>query len=362
MPDTIPEAGHLYFWSDSEPGCTRLARLLKQAGLRPRRLGNAVAAAFRADDLGPLWPLLQAALSEEELIATRALLKADDQPPGFADFVNVLSLKRLLAAVERRWIAGVLAADALASHFQPIVCAVDPRRVFAHEALLRATDLDGSTVSAGRLFAAAREAGLTAQLDRAARHCALRSARRVGLDTALFINFVPSAVADPRSSLEGTVRLALEAGFDPHRIVFEVVESEDYGDLPGLQGVLMEYRRAGFRIALDDLGAGYASLNRLTQLRPDIVKLDMALVRGIDADSYKAELAHRLVELAHSLGCEIVAEGVETAGEMAVVRALDVEYVQGFYIARPMPAPLPQPAVEPALEPAGRPPAVGAVA
>ena len=108
------------------------------------------------------------------------------------------------------------------------------------------------------------------------------------------------------------------------------------------------YRQAGFRVALDDLGAGYGSLNLLSQLRPDFVKLDMKLVRDVHLDPYKAGITSQLLEMARKLGIATVAEGIESAGELDWFRDHGVDFVQGFYIARPAsPPPRPRPPAPP---------------
>lgn len=106
-------------------------------------------------------------------------------------------------------------------------------------------------------------------------------------------------------------------------------------DVDHLLGILSFYRRAGFRVALDDLGAGYSSLNLLARLRPDFVKLDMELIRGIDVDPYKAVVVDKLLDLAREVGAISVVEGVETEGEWRWAEAHGADLVQGFLCARP---------------------------
>ncbi|HYD98622.1 MAG TPA: EAL domain-containing protein [Alphaproteobacteria bacterium] len=350
VPAPEPQEGTLYLWSDFPHTHGKLRRLMGEVGVEPRLVDNALTAPLGTAELRALLPLLRAELSGEEQLAIRALLKPGAEPPGFNDFASVMSLQRFLGRHENQWVAQVLSEGRLETHFQPIVLAHDPGTVYAHEALLRASDAEGQRIPPARLFAAARAADLTAALDLAARRSAIFGAATAGVESALFVNFTPSAIYDPRFCLRSTAAAARAAGIDPHRIVFEVVESDDYGDVAHLRGILAEYRRNGFRVALDDLGAGYASLSRLSELRPDIVKLDMALVRGIDGDSYKGALAAKLVDLARSLGIAIVAEGVETAGELRTLQTLGVDYVQGYHIARPAALPM-----------AGRPAAARAV-
>ena len=158
----------------------------------------------------------------------------------------------------------------------------------------------------------------------------------------LFLNFHSSSLHHPGYCLRTTVEAVAEAGLDPGRVVFEVVEDEEVRDPEQLLEVLDVYRRAGFRVALDDVGAGYNSLNLLARLRPDFVKLDMGLVRGVDHDPYKAQVAGKLLELTRELGVRTVAEGVETIAEWEWVRGAGADYAQGICSpARPAPPPAP---------------------
>ena len=133
----------------------------------------------------------------------------------------------------------------------------------------------------------------------------------------------------------GTVAAISEVGIPPANVVFEIIESDHTPDANHLKSLIAYYRQAGFRVALDDLGAGYSSLNLIHQLRPDIMKLDMELIRGIHQDSYKASITEKLLELAQKLGILTVAEGIETPEELRWVREHGVDFVQGYLIARP---------------------------
>lgn len=116
--------------------------------------------------------------------------------------------------------------------------------------------------------------------------------------------------------------------------------TESQGDTAHLTNILRFYREAGFRVALDDLGSGYASLNRLSELRPDYVKLDMQLIRGVDQDPFKATIADRLLSMARDLGVQTVMEGVETVNELRWAQDHRADFVQGYLLARPGNPPL----------------------
>lgn len=133
------------------------------------------------------------------------------------------------------------------------------------------------------------------------------------------------------------------SGIPAENIVFEVTETDEVRDTEHLYRTLEFYRNAGFRIALDDLGAGYSSLNLLARLRPDFVKLDLFLTRDVDADPYKAMVAKKVMDLARELGATVVAEGVETEEEWRWFRENGADLVQGYFFARPA-SPPPSPA------------------
>ncbi|MDZ7728973.1 MAG: EAL domain-containing protein [Dehalococcoidia bacterium] len=119
-----------------------------------------------------------------------------------------------------------------------------------------------------------------------------------------------------------------------------MVESDAVADADHLRRILDYYRERGYRVALDDLGAGFSSLALLEQVRPDFVKLDMHLIRRVDTNPYKAEIASGVLDLARSLGVPTIVEGIEDEGELNWVRAHGASYAQGYYLARPSELPL----------------------
>nr|MDT0667082.1 EAL domain-containing protein [Micromonospora sp. DSM 115978] len=127
----------------------------------------------------------------------------------------------------------------------------------------------------------------------------------------------------------------------PSRIVLEITEHDRIDDWPSMHAALAELRAAGVRIAVDDVGVGYAGLQQLHQLLPDFIKMDQYLVRGIDADPARRALATALVQFAEQTGSLVLAEGVETAAELGVLVGTGVHQAQGHYLAPPGPLPLP---------------------
>ncbi len=266
-----------------------------------------------------------------------SLIKADHWPTE-ADLAGKECLPELIGRLERTWLEGMIRQDRFVTHFQPIVCGHDPSRVFAHECLLRGVELDGTLVPPNMAYEAARRVGLLPILDRAARHRSIRGAAEHLPGGRFFVNFNPNALVKPAKCLASTIRAVEQAGIPPARIVFEVVESDR--TTLDLSETLAVYRDAGFRVALDNLGGGYASLNLVKTLKPDVIKLDRKLIHEVDRDPYRSGLTRRLVELAHDLGISTVAEGIETEEELAWVVDRGVDFVQGYFIARPACPPL----------------------
>lgn len=225
--------------------------------------------------------------------------------------------------------------------FQPIVRA-EGGDVFAYEALVRGADGSGAMSVLGHLTDQNRCA-----FDRDSRVRAIALAAGLGLagadETALLsVNFLPNAVGDPELSIRTTLEAAEAAALPTSRILFEFTEHEPID--PGhLQAILRTYRAMGFRTAIDDFGAGYSGLSLLARFQPDVVKLDMGLIRCIDIDRVKRTIVAHLVRMAADLGVEVVAEGIETESEFASLRDLGVSLFQGYLCARPAFEALPRP-------------------
>jgi EAL domain-containing protein (putative c-di-GMP-specific phosphodiesterase class I) len=343
LPALVPDAGVLYLGAPTaEPRATLRGHFREEGAGFTEPFPGVLAVPLRPGLLERLADRLPASLTAADAKGTRALIARDGTSVTLADLLNTQPLTALLAGVRHRWLVEMLREDRLVTHFHPIVRADDPAEVFGHECLVRGVGPSGKLVMPGELFAAAREADLVAPLDRQARLTAIRSAAKHGAGPHLFLNFNPSTIAAPEFGLRTSVRAVAEAGIDPGRVVFEAVESEEVRDVGRLVQLLDVYRSAGFRVALDDVGAGYNSLTLLTRLRPDFVKLDMELTRGVDRDQYKARVVGKLLEMARDLGALTVMEGVETDGEWEWARSHGADFVQGYLFARPAtPPPVP---------------------
>lgn len=250
-----------------------------------------------------------------------------------ADAIAAQTLATLSARVEHARVLGLLDAEAaFYSRYQPIVD-LGTGATVAHEALLRA-ELDGEEVQPAQLFAAAEAANLLHVLDRIGRETAIRGAAGWLGDTTLFVNFVPTSIYRPEVCLKTTERVIEESGVAREHVVFEVTESQRVRETDHLLSILAHYRRNGYRVALDDVGAGYSSLQLLAALEPDVVKIDRELVQGLPTASAIA-VVRAIVTMSHDLGALVVGEGIETADQAEAAGELGVDLGQGWHFGRP---------------------------
>ena len=203
---------------------------------------------------------------------------------------------------------------------------------FAHEALVRGTNGEGAYTVLSAVDDSNRYA-----FDQQCRVRAIEMAAKLGLadDGALLsINFMPNAVYEPRACIRLTLDAANRTGFPLDRIIFEFTETEKLDPAP-LLTILKTYRAIGFKTAIDDFGAGYAGLHLLAKFQPDIVKIDMELVRGIDANPIKRSILRHTLRLLDELAITPLCEGVETADELSALQDLGVRLIQGYLLAKP---------------------------
>lgn len=220
--------------------------------------------------------------------------------------------------------------------FQPIVdvaACEGSGRVHAYEALVRGPGGEG----AGTVLAQVTEANRYA-FDQSCRVRAIELAAALGVarrGARLSINFIPGAMYNPETCVRATLAAARRHAFPFDRLQFEVAESEEVGDPAHLEAIFATYRRRGFTVALDDFGAGYAGLGLLARFQPDVLKLDMGLVRGLDGDRVRRTIVAAVLSVCRELAIVPVAEGVETRAEMEALRAMGVSLMQGYLFAPP---------------------------
>ncbi|HKO90235.1 MAG TPA: EAL domain-containing protein [Polyangiaceae bacterium] len=219
------------------------------------------------------------------------------------------------------------AVDSLWLAFQPILTS-DGHEVYGHEVLLRSDE--PNLTDPVQVLEAAELLGSLDELGRVIRERAVEAFMQLPSDGLMFVNLHPKDLADPALFL-ATEPLSSIA----HRVVLEITERSSLDKLDKVGERVATLRRMGFRIAIDDLGAGYAGLTTLAQLEPEIVKLDMSLVRDVNTNPTKRKVVRSMTQLAREIGALVVAEGVESEDELETVVHLGCDFVQGFYFARP---------------------------
>lgn len=215
--------------------------------------------------------------------------------------------------------------------FQPILN-IGTGSVFGHEALVRGSNGEGAASVLSRVAPENRYA-----FDQLCRVRAIELAARLypaGQGKALSINFMPNAVYEPRACIRLTLETATRVGFPLNQIIFEFTEDEKL-DTTHVLNILKTYREIGFKTAIDDFGAGHAGLGLLSKFQPDIVKLDMELIRGIDTEPARRTIVRHTLGMLADLGVTPLCEGVETAEELAVLKDLGANLIQGYFIAPP---------------------------
>ncbi len=239
--------------------------------------------------------------------------------------------------------------------YQPIVH-MRSGDVFGFEALTRGprkTALE----SPGALFAIAADVGLTFELDRACFRTALRGA--IGLEPVhrLFVNLLPLSFYDSYFIETEVGNLLDAAGLLPANVVFEITEQLAIENFTSFRTALARYTAMGFGVAIDDVGTKHSNLEAIMALRPQFIKISDVLTRGVARSTVKREMLASLARIASAIDAVVVAEGIETPDDLAILRELGLRYGQGFFLARPGPAfPRVRPAVRRAIEALSGPP------
>lgn len=240
-----------------------------------------------------------------------------------------------MTAQEAHWLERIIAEAALDVLFQPIVDAGRPG-IYGYEALVRGPRAS-PLHSPLRLFEVATQAGMLVELDLLCRRLAVVRFTQLELPGFLFLNVMPLSIVE-RDFREGlTLGYVRQAGLSTERVVIELTEHVPIDDYALMRQAIDHYRDMGFRVALDDLGAGHSSLRHWAELRPDFVKLDRHFVAGIDQQPAKREFLRSLLGVGRNLNCRLIVEGIETAAEHLCLWELDrsLSLLQGFHFARP---------------------------
>jgi EAL domain-containing protein (putative c-di-GMP-specific phosphodiesterase class I)/GGDEF domain-containing protein len=233
-------------------------------------------------------------------------------------------------------LAGILREQLLRPRFQPVVD-LSHSRIYGHESLIRGP-VDTALHFPDALFAEARRQGLHPQLELASFRAGAQGFHQNDAAGKLFLNLSGSALLHYWTlwGEEMPTRLLKNCALEPASIIIELTEQDPLSDrMAELHGAFACLREAGMRIALDDYGVGNSNLQLWAETQPDLVKIDRYFFDGIGHDDRKQNMVRAILKVAQHLGTSIVAEGIETAEDLAVVRELDIRYAQGWFLGMP---------------------------
>ncbi len=261
--------------------------------------------------------------------------RPDAAPPSAAEM-----RRALLTIIEQRNLSAV---------FQPIL-SMGENEFIGFEGLIRGPD-DSPLHTPANLFCAARQCGLSLEIEMLCRRVVLEAFAQQKLPGRLFLNISPSVLTHPSFKNGQTLEHMRRLGIKPDQVTIEITENQPTEDINLMRDALLHYRSMGFKIALDDLGEGFSSLRLWSELHPEYVKIDKHFVKDADSDPLKRQFLKSFQQIAEGSGSLIIAEGIETEAEFLTVKSLGIALGQGYFIAHPSPTPplIPAPETSQAL-------------
>jgi len=277
---------------------------------------------------------------------TLAVLRSHLSQPEAEDLRITFDLANLMAATsltqvsqraDTNWFEHALVNDRFVHWFQPIVNARE-QTVLGHECLIRLAKANepGCFYSGEDIINAAITRGDLHVFDSYSRRSAIRNAARQHVDGRVFINFTPSSIYDPAFCMASTLEAMQDTHLRPEDIVFEVVECERVRDPHHLRKIVDFYREKGFAVALDDVGTGSNSLQMMSEIQPDFIKLDKSIVWKCDTP-LGLKTVQKLAELGAESGMTVIAEGIETEKMRDILLGCGISFMQGYFFGKPHP-------------------------
>ena len=227
----------------------------------------------------------------------------------------------------------IISNEDIQTVFQDIID-LESMGVFGYEAFSRGPK-DSAFEKPGMMFAISQRIGISADLDRVCRNTALKNASGIAPGVKLFINSLPISISDTDWRSGGIDEMLWKLGMKAEDIIIEIPEKYYAADSSAFKKDIQFLKEKGIGIAIDDIGTGYSSLQTITESKPEYLKIDASLIRDIDRNLIKQELIGSLIHIARNIGASVIAEGVETDGELDVIRKAGVKYAQGYYFSYP---------------------------
>jgi EAL domain-containing protein (putative c-di-GMP-specific phosphodiesterase class I) len=229
----------------------------------------------------------------------------------------------------------IIRAGLVETHFQPIV-EVTSGEIFGFEALARGPR--GTMFETPKaMFGFSDRMRISELLDSVCRRRALHAARDMDSGKKLFVNSLPATLADPRFADDHAGDRTLEGGLGASNVVLEITERSGIDDFEAFGRRLERIRELGFQVAIDDVGTGYSSLQTISEVRPEFLKIDLSLIQGIHQNLVKQEIVSSILQIGERIGAKVIAEGIESDAEFETVRSFGVRLGQGFFFGGPSP-------------------------
>lgn len=227
----------------------------------------------------------------------------------------------------------ILQSKNLTSLLQPIVD-LDQRSIHGYESLIRGPS-DSPYHSPVTLFDIAIRSGKLLELDLLCREIGINTFQKKQLPGKLFLNATPESLLEPDHRSGLTLEILQQEGIHPEDVVIEMTEQYPTNNFEVMRKAIAHYKSMGFKIAMDDLGAGYSGLRMWSELRPDYVKIDKHFIQGINEDPVKQSFVRSINDIAQGLDCKVIAEGIETQDEYRTIFGMGISLGQGYYFSRP---------------------------
>jgi EAL domain-containing protein (putative c-di-GMP-specific phosphodiesterase class I) len=263
-------------------------------------------------------------LLHTERVIERAVEEAASQAAHLRRAEELLVLERL---------QDILLRDRVVTAYQPIL-RMQEGTIMGFEALSRGPRGSGLE-GADALFGAAAANRLLVELDRLCRKRALLSSARVPSNAKIFVNTLPATMRDPQFRGKALIDFLDKAQVAPDRIVIEITEHLVIENYNIFRDTMAYFTDLGMSFAVDDVGAGYSGLESIAKLKPSYLKIDTALVRDVHVSPVNRSMVKALIALGHGIGAKVIAEGIHNEEETQVLRAMGVDFGQGYHLARP---------------------------
>ncbi|MBV8938918.1 MAG: EAL domain-containing protein [Alphaproteobacteria bacterium] len=321
---TIPQASDAAFY---------VRKALGKAGITER---EGVFMQQVSRQWGSEWKKLQTVLADAKGLENVAVaVIAGTEAPSLTQInAALMSAAQVDAIADSLWLGDALTEGRVMCYLQPVMTGLS--KIFGYESFARARAADGGTIDGGAIVKASKALCIEYAIDRQLHVEAIRTFASSAFNGCLFVNFFPGFIQRPEVYLEGLSETARANGIISKNIVLDFTRCESQHDVQHLKRVTEYCRSRGYAIALDDLETAHQTRNLLEAVKPDYVKLEMKLARGL-GNSNQRETVRQIVDLCHARGAVVLAEGVETEETFEIFKAIGVDLFQGYYFSPPVP-------------------------